>query len=135
SQGHFDALQVEMRGAVLLKNTGLLPLAHLGGRIAVVGDVTVQNTCRDLAAELGRSIGAPSSCTSPMLKLQQHIVFQHQPVAHNGAQRTATFRPTSGGPYLVAMSTYGDTMLTINGAVVVVSHGLAEYSVQRTALV
>jgi beta-glucosidase len=133
--GHLDSMQIEERAAVLLKDTGILPLSRGGGRIAVVGDVNVQGTCRALAAGLIHALATNAACTDPRIRLPQYVLFHHEPVARTGAVRTATFTPTYGGPFVVSVTTLGNTKLTMNGAVVLASRGTAEFDVQRTALV
>jgi len=133
--GHIDTMKIEQRAAVLLKDTGILPLARGSGRIAVLGDATVQNTCHSLASSLARALATTSTCTDPHVKLPQYVLIHDEPIARNGATRVATFRPAASGAYVLTCSTLGDTTLTMNGAVEIASHGLAEFSVQRTALV
>jgi beta-glucosidase len=133
--GHLDAIKVEERAAVLLKNAGILPLVHSGGRLTVVGDVNVPNSCRALATAIGHAISEATTCTDPRIRLQQYVLIQHEPRAHLGAVRTVRFTAPSSGPYVVSLTTLGDTTLEMDGHDVVVAHGLAEFRVQRTALV
>jgi beta-glucosidase len=133
--GHLDATKIEERAAVLLKDDGILPLAHAPGRIAVLGDVHVQSTCRGLASSLGRALAEPSTCTDPHLHLQQYVLFHNEPAALLGATRTATFVAPSSGPYVASLTTYGNTTLALDGNAIVTTGGLADFKVQRTALV
>ena len=133
--GHLDATKIEERAAVLLKDARILPLVHSGGRLVVVGDANVRDTCRDLASALGHALEEATTCADPHVGLQQYVLFHHEPAAHLGAERTTTFTAPSSGPYVVSLTTLGDTTLEMDGRPVVVSHGLAEFKVQRTALV
>jgi beta-glucosidase len=133
--GRLDALQIEERAGVLLKNDGILPLARGHGRVAVLGDVNVQGTCRGLAATLAHALATSSTCTDPRIKLTKYVVFHHEPFARFGASRTATFTPPASGAYVASLTTLGDTTLSMDGSAVIAAHGLAEFDVQHTALV
>jgi beta-glucosidase len=133
--GQLDTQQIEERAAVLLKDQGVLPLGRGPGRVAVVGDAIVQNTCRNLAAALAHALATASTCTDPHLKPTKYVLFQHEPVAHKGAERTVTFTAPVSGAYVLSLTTLGGTTLSMDGTNVIVAHGLAEFAVERTALV
>ena len=129
------AIAIEQRAAVLLKNTGLLPLAHGPGRIAVISDRTLQTTCSRLAQSLGEALGASSTCTNDGLgALPSTVLFRRLPVSHTLTQRSTTFTAPVRGPYVITVTTLGNTRLLLDGAQVLNTQGLAEFQVQRTSL-
>jgi beta-glucosidase len=134
--GHADALNIEQRAAVLLKNDGLLPLSHGSGRIAVIADATLSNTCTSLAGTLARVLATTSTCsTDARVPLPNTELFHGLPIAYGGASRTTRFTAHVFGPYVVTVTTLGNTSLKMDGTQIMNSQGLAEFNVQRTSLV
>lgn len=134
--GDENAMQIEEHAEVLLKDaSGTLPLAH-GGRVAVVTDGTLPNTCNDLAASLARALSSSASCTiDSKVALPHTALFGHLYGNHAWVTRSTTFVAPSGGPYELAVTTFGNTKVAIDGHVDLSTLGLAEFAVQRSALV
>ena len=136
NKGHQAAIEIMQRAGVLLKNTGVLPLSASSGRIAVIGDNGVANSCVALSASLARTLGTASTCTNDAhVSLPSLVLFHGLPIVHKPANRVTYFTCHQSGPYVLTVTTMGNTKLTMNGRTVVSTQGLAEYSVQRTALV
>ena len=135
--GRDDAQWIEEHAAVLLKNTDVLPLRPHAGPVAVVGDLLTDHACGLLASSLGRALARPSLCVDTARRVPKFVLFAHLPVGRgvDAATRVMTFRAPASGPYVASVTTWGNTELRVDGAVLVASHGLAEYQVQRTALV
>lgn len=136
SEGSTGALQVEEHAAVLLKDSGVLPLTRSDTRIAVIGDSTVPNSCVNLAGDLKDSLHVATTCTNDAdAELASSVLFNRLPVTHGLARRVLTYTATQSGPYVVTVSTIGNTKVTLNGATILSSQGLAEFDVQRTTMV
>ena len=134
--GTQDAISIEQRAVVLLKNQGLLPLSAGAGRIAVIGDRTLPNTCHALAQTLGIALSVPSTCTNDGLgALPSTVLFHGLHVSHSLTQRTTTYTAPVRGPYVLTVATLGNTRLLVDGAQVMSTQGLAEFQVQRTSMV
>lgn len=136
NKGRQAALEIMQRAAVLLKNTGVLPLRSASGGIAVIGDQNVSNTCAALSASLARQLDSKSTCTNDSrVSLPSEVLFKGLPIVHKDASRLRYFTSHQAGPYVLAVTTLGNTKLTMNGHTILSSQGLAEFTVQRTALV
>jgi beta-glucosidase len=136
NRGHQAALEIMQRAAVLLKNTGTLPLHSGTGKIAVIGDNEVANSCASLSASLARQLNTRSTCTNDAhVSLPSEVLFSGLPVVHQLSTRVRYFTSHQAGPYVLTVTTLGDTKLSMNGRAILNTQGLAEYSVQRTTLV
>ncbi len=136
NRGHQAALEIMQRAAVLLKNTGVLPLSPSSGRIAVIGDSNVANSCAILSATLARALRTTSTCTDDArAHLPSEVLDSGLPLVHRDATRVRYFTSHQGGPYVLTVTTRGNTKLAMDGHTILSSQGLAEFPVQRTALV
>ncbi len=135
--GRQQGIAIEQRAAVLLKNTGILPLSSASSRVAVVADTTLPNTCSSLAAALSHALPTSSTCTvDNTTKERATTLFSHLWVSQSkNATRTTTFVAPAKGTYVVTASTLGDMKLTMGSATLANVHGLAEFSVAHTAQV
>lgn len=136
-QGAAESLQIEEHAAVLLKDAdGVLPLSGADRRIAVVSDGTLPNTCNSLAGELGHVLKAVATCTvDSRVSLPHTNLFPHLPGNHAWVTRTTRYHVAASGPYELGVTTYGNTKVRVGGKVALSTMGLAEYAVQRSALV
>lgn len=133
--GDATALAIEQRAAVLLKNTGVLPLSHDHTAIDVVADTTLGYACHALAASLDHADQDGARCSIDERASPQTVLFSGLPHAVASTVRTATFTAPSAGPYVVTATTLGNTELTMDGQSIVDAQGLAQFAVARTALV
>lgn len=129
------ANQIEQRAAVLLKNDGLLPLRHGDGPIAVLADPRVRTACTSLASALSNDLSTTATCTDPRVPLPYRALFDRLPYAHTLKAATVTFTPKVTGSYVAQVTTYNNTVLTMNHRALVATYGNSEFGVQRTALV
>jgi beta-glucosidase len=134
-RGRQAALEIMQRAAVLLKNTGVLPLRAKNGKIAVIGDNNVANSCAALSASLARQLGTSTCTNDAHVRLPSETLFARLPIVHRLAARVRYFTSHQAGPYVLSVTTLGNTKLTMNGHTILSSQGLAEFSVQRTTLV
>ena len=96
--GKLASSEIFQRAAVLLKDSGILPLGHAPGHVSVIADNNLPNTCAALATSLAHQLGTTSSCTNDSrVALPSTVLFQHLPDTHGNATRTVHFRPTSRG--------------------------------------
>ena len=114
------------------------PARPLAGSSAVVGDANVRDTCRRPRERARpRARGRPSSCADPHVGLPQYVaVPPRAPAAH--ARRGAhddVHRAVERAVRRRRSRRSATPRLEMDGRPVVVSHGLAEFKVQRTALV
>ena len=136
NRGHQAAIEIMQRAAVLLKNTGVLPLSASSGRIAVITDSTLANSCAALAWSLAHTLRSKAACTNDAhVSLPTEVLFTGLPVVHKAAWRLRYFTSHQSGPYVLTVATMGNTKLSMNGRTILSSQGLAEFKVQRTALV
>ncbi|HUD69321.1 MAG TPA: glycoside hydrolase family 3 C-terminal domain-containing protein [Acidimicrobiales bacterium] len=136
NKGRGAAIEIMQRAAVLLKNTGVLPLRRSSGRIAVIGDSNVANSCAALSASLARALRTTSTCTDDAhVSLPREVLYTGLPHVHRTTSRLRYFTSHQSGSYVLTVTTLGNTQLTLDGQTILSSQGLAEYSVQRTALV
>jgi hypothetical protein len=137
SQGMLNANTIEQRAAVLLKNDGVLPLtAGADPKIAVISDGELPATCQDLAGTLTRALHVSASCSNTSkVSLPETKLFRGLMVDRSGATRHDSFTAPSRGPYVVVVTTLGNTSLAMSGKNIINTQGLAEFNVQRTALV
>ena len=135
SQDAATAGRIEQRAAVLLKTDGLLPLTRGGGPVVVLGDPRVRVACPALASVLANDLATTSTCTDPHTRLPDKSLLSHLSFAHTLGAATATYTPTSSGPYVASVTTHGDTTLMMNGKAILATHGQSAFQVQRTVLV
>jgi beta-glucosidase len=134
--GDHEAVAIDQRAAVLLKNSGLLPLDHADGGVAVVSDGTLTTACADLAGSLSTAMSVTTSCTDDArAPTPTTVLYSKLPHAFATASFRTTFTAPSTGPYVVTVATLGNTALAMDGTTIVNSQGLAEIVVPRTALV
>lgn len=136
-QGTANAELIEQRAAVLLKDDGILPLSHDPGRIDVLADTTLPNACNSLASDLSGALAAPATCTDyAATSLPTTTLFDGLAVSELGvSRRVTTFTAPVSGPYVVTLTTLGNTTVAFDGTQIINSQGLAEFEVQRTAQV
>jgi beta-glucosidase len=136
-QGALNANLIEQRAAVLLKNDGVLPLSTSSGpKIAVISDGELPATCQDLAGTLTRALRVSATCTdAAKVSLPETKLFPGLLVNRSGVTRHDSFTAPVKGPYVVVVTTLGNTSLSMGGTNLVNTQGLAEFNVQRTALV
>ncbi len=132
-----DAWQIEEHAAVLLKDAGgVLPLAGKDRRIAIVTDGTMPNTCNSLAGELARALSVGATCIVDTRVSLPHVrLFPLLYGSHTWVTRTTTYHVATTGPYELGVTTYGNTQVRVGGRLLLSTLGLAEYQVQRSALV
>jgi beta-glucosidase len=136
ASGGTSAITIEQRAAVLLKNSGVLPLDGTDGPVAVISDSTLSTTCSTLASGLAASLSLSSTCTDDQpASMPTSTLFDDLPNATSAQSRTARFTAPSSGPYVVTATTFGNTKLTLNGKTIVDAQGLAEFEVPDTDLV
>ena len=136
NQGRQSATTILQRAAVLLKNSGVLPLSSSSGRIAVIADNNMVNSCASLSASLARSLGTGATCTNDAhVSLPSEVLFKNLPVVHKPGSRLRYFTAHQSGPYVFTVTTMGNTKLTMNGRTIISTVGLAEAQIQRTVLV
>jgi beta-glucosidase len=134
--GKQSALTIMQRAAVLLRNTGVLPLSRSTGRVAVIADNNMPNTCALLSASLAQALGAGASCTDDgHASLPSQVLYSGLPIVHKARSRLRYFTAHQSGPYVLTVATMGNTKLTMAGRTIFSTQGLAEFQVQRTALV
>ena len=132
--GRSEGIGIEQRAAVLLKDDGLLPLSHADGKVAVIGDATLPNTCVALASALGKALGTTSWCgLDNKMKLTSATLFKGLWDSRGkNATRTTTYVAPAGGTFVVTATTLGDTKVALDGKTIINTRGLAEFSIART---
>jgi beta-glucosidase len=133
--GRVTAEAIEQRAAVLLKNSGVLPLASPREQVAVIADSTLATSCHTLASSLSSAKAAKATCNDDARFEASTVLFAGLPHAVASTVRTARFIAHQAGPYVVTVTTLGNTELRCNGQTILDSQGLAQFEVPRTALV
>jgi beta-glucosidase len=136
ASGLTSAISIEQRAAVLLKNSGVLPLDSADSTVSVISDATLPTTCSALASGLASALSVSSTCTDDQpASMPTSTLFDDLPNAAHQESRTVRFTPPTTGPYVVTATTLGNTKLTLNGKTIVNAQGLAEFEVPNTDLV
>jgi beta-glucosidase len=133
--GNATALAIEQRAAVLLKNTGVLPIDHTGTAMTILADSTLPESCRKLASSMSAAQSVHATCVDDARAEPSTVLLSGLPHAEGLTTRVATFNAPAPGPYVVTVTTLGNTELRLNGSTILDSQGLAEFEVARTALV
>jgi beta-glucosidase len=136
ASGNASAVSIEQRAAVLLKNSGVLPLNSSDGPVAVIAGPQLSATCAALSSGLATALSVSSNCTNDQpTTLPTAGLFEHLPNATKSESRSVPFTAPATAPYVVTATTFGNTRVALNGRTIINDQGLAEFAVPTTDLV
>jgi beta-glucosidase len=136
ASGVTSAVSIEQRAAVLLKNSGLLPLTSADGPIAVLSEPTLATTCSTVASGLASALSVGATCSDEQpSSLPTTTLFQHLPSSAHAESRSVAFTAPATAPYVVTLTTVGNTHVTLSGKTIINAEGRAEFPVPDTDLV
>jgi beta-glucosidase len=139
--GHQLALELEQRGAVLLKDgtgVGSLPMSSAYGPVAIIAPVDLYSTCHTLAKWLGANGGISATCTLFNERATPTTTLLSDLPAGSFTKtlvKSVVFVAPTSGQYLLDNTTFGQSSVTMNGAVVSDQPGIEEiYAPNYTTL-